>query len=72
MNVEKGDFFNAGKDKRLYRVVGKWGRDIVLAPQAKADDEVLIYTPGEIDELLESGWLEWNSGWEYDENGRIR
>lgn len=72
MKVDKGDFFNAGKDKRLYRVVGRWGEDIVLAPLAKDDEDVLIYTPGEINELLESGWLEWNSGWEYDENGRIR
>lgn len=72
MKVDKGDFFKAGKDRRHYQAVGKWGGDIVLAPLAKDDEDILIYTPGEIDELLESGWLEWNSGWEYDENGRIR
>lgn len=40
---------------RKYQVVGYWDKDIVLAPMASAESQVLIYTDSEITEFIENG-----------------
>ncbi len=43
------------KSGKVYEIAGKWSGDFVLAPVNTGDDECLIYTPGEMQELIESG-----------------
>ena len=51
--IEKGDSFRTMYSGKIYQVVGKWESNIVLAPVNKEDEQCLIYTPSEIEELLE-------------------
>lgn len=55
MTIKKGDWFRTTYSNQIYTVAGKWVGDIVLAPVKADDDECLIYSPGEIEELLETG-----------------
>jgi hypothetical protein len=52
--MQKGDRFKATYSKQSYVIVGKWGGNLVLAPTTKDDDECLIYSTGEIEELVNS------------------
>ena len=52
MRIQKGDRFKAAYSKQSYVIVGKWGVNLVLAPTAKDNDECLIYSAGEIEELV--------------------
>lgn len=40
---------------KVYKLVGKWDTDLVFAPIGRKDDQVVIYTPSEVKELLEEG-----------------
>ena len=52
----KGDLLISKDKKRIYECVGRWDKDIVLVPRHDGcDDQVLIYTPTEIDELISTG-----------------
>ena len=57
MRIQKGDLFNATYSKQSCVIVGKWGGNLVLAPTAKDNDECLIYSAGEIEELVNT--LKW-------------
>ena len=57
--MKKGDMFITQYDKAIYKVAGRWGSDIVLVDAEENDvlDQVLIYSPSEIEELLGTGML---------------
>ena len=57
MKIQKGDQFLASYSKQRYVIVGKWGGNLVLAPTARDNDECLIYSVGEIEELVNT--LKW-------------
>jgi hypothetical protein len=57
MTIKKGDRFQATYSKQRYVIVGKWGGNLVLAPMAKDNDECLIYSADEIEELVST--LKW-------------
>lgn len=52
MKVQKGDRFQATYSNEEYVVVGKWCGNMVLASVATESDECLIYSVGEIEELV--------------------
>lgn len=52
-NIIKGDQFKAAYGNRTYKVVGKWGGNLVLAPTGPDNDECLIYSAEEIDEMVD-------------------
>ena len=54
MMIQKKDRFK-NRNGKVYEIAGKWDRDFILAPIGEADDECLIYTPGEMDEFLGTG-----------------
>jgi hypothetical protein len=54
---EKGQRFETSHDNKTYEFVGKWSGSMVLAPENDENAEVLIYTEGEINELLDDGKL---------------
>ena len=56
MMIQKKDRFESRSGK-VYEIAGKWDRDFILTPIEEADDECLIYTPGEMEEFLETGYL---------------
>jgi len=58
--MKKGDLFIAQYNKAIYKVAGRWGSDIVLVDNNEENDvldQVLIYSPSEIEELLSTGML---------------
>ena len=59
---EKGQRFETSHDKEIYEFVGKWSGSMVLAPENDENAEVLIYTEGEINELLDDGKLKLLNG----------
>lgn len=62
MRIEKKDRFKATYNGKTYEVAGRWGSSIVLFPVEDQDDQCLIYTPGEIEELLETGKFQKEGG----------
>ncbi len=55
--MKKNDFFKTSYDNKTYKIAGRWEGDIILSPEDDNDDRCLIYTPGEMEELLEKGEL---------------
>ena len=53
--MNTGDRFNATYSDQSYSIVGKWCGNLVLAPIKAGDDECLIYSAGEMEELLSAG-----------------
>ncbi len=53
MTIKRGDRFKTPYE--LYEVAGKWLGDIVLAPVNTDKDECLIYSTGEIEDLIQLG-----------------
>jgi hypothetical protein len=43
------------KDGKKYTVIGRWDKDIVLAPKAENDEQVLIYGEDELEDLIKAG-----------------
>ncbi len=54
--MQKGDFL-ISKSKIKYQIVGRWGKDIVLGAADDDKDEVLIYAPSELEELISEGYF---------------
>ncbi len=54
---DKGQRFKTSHDNETYEFVGKWSGSMVLATENDENEEVLIYTEGEINELLDDGKL---------------
>ena len=57
MTLKKHDRFLATYNGRVYELVGRWNGEYVLAPRETDAEECLIYTHGDMEELLESGEL---------------
>jgi hypothetical protein len=55
--MKKKDCFRATYNNRIYKIAGRWEGDIILSPVDDNDDRCLIYTPGEMEELLQTGEL---------------
>ena len=55
MSFHKGDRFSATYSSQTYEIAGKWCGNLVLAPINAGDEECLIYSAGEIEELLNLG-----------------
>lgn len=53
ISIKKGDQFKAAYSNKTYKVVGKWGGNLVLAPVEKDNDECLIYSAEEIEEMVD-------------------
>lgn len=62
VRFEKGQRFETSHDKETYEFVGKWSGSMVLAPENDENADVLIYTEGEINELLDDGKLKLLNG----------
>jgi hypothetical protein len=54
MMIKRKDIFITKRGKKAYEVVGRTGRDIVLAPLDEKDEECLIYSENEILEIFET------------------
>jgi hypothetical protein len=50
--MKKGDFLIAKGSAKVYQIVGRWDRSVVLAPAGEDDEQVLIYTASELEELI--------------------
>ena len=59
--IQKKDSFEDRRGK-VYEIVGKWCRNIVLSPNDVSDAECLIYAAGELDELIETSHLKYMGG----------
>lgn len=55
MPVKKGDRFKTNYSNETFEVAGKWLGDFVFAPVGTGLQECLIYSAGDIEELLETG-----------------
>lgn len=55
--MKKGTLLKTERGDLTYQVIGRWDKDIVLMPICETDDQVLIFGPGELDELIEKGRL---------------
>ena len=55
--MKKRERFKATYSNKVYEISGRWEGSIVLSPVDAEDDRCLIYTAGEIEELLQSGEL---------------
>lgn len=53
--MKKGTFLIAKAGNKSYQIIGRWGSDIVLMQTSEKDDQVLIYSPSELDGLIEEG-----------------
>ena len=51
--MKKGALLTTGNGKKVYQVVGRYGKDIVLAETSENGDEVLIYGPKELQGLID-------------------
>ena len=59
---KKGQRFETSYDNETYEFVGEWSGSMVLAPENDGNAEVLIYTEGEINELMDEGKLKLITG----------
>lgn len=55
MAVKKGDRFKTNYSNETFEVAGKWLGDYVFAPVGSDLQECLIYSAGDVEELLETG-----------------
>ena len=57
MTIKKGDRFKTSYSNETFEVAGKWLGDYVLTPVRSDLQECLIYSAGDVEELLETGTL---------------
>ena len=57
MTSKKGDRFQATYSNQTYVIVGQWCGNLVLAPMDKDENECLIYSSDEIEELVSTSQL---------------
>lgn len=53
--MQKGDYLLSRDGKNAYQIVGRCGRDIVLAIVSEESEEVLIYGSAELEGLISIG-----------------
>lgn len=57
MTLNKGSRIRAAFNGRIYEVAGFWRDDYVFAPTGE-EEQCLIYTPADVEELLVEGEFE--------------
>lgn len=58
MTLTKGTKIRATFNRKIYEVAGFWRDEYVFAPIDKDEEQCLIYTPSEVNELLSQGEFE--------------
>lgn len=58
MTLNKGSKIRAKFNGKTYEVAGFWRDDYVFAPTNEDEEQCLIYTPSEVEELLSQGEFE--------------
>ena len=53
--MHKGECFITKDDSIIYRLVGRWGKALVLSSISDSDETVLMYSPAELEELIGMG-----------------
>lgn len=55
--MKKGDYIVNKQGNKVFQMVGRWGREIVLAIANEDSEEVLVYGAKELDEMIADGWF---------------
>lgn len=53
--MKKGELFITKGSNKVYQIVGRWDQEVVLAPLCETEEQVLIYTTTELEELIRLG-----------------
>ena len=53
--MHKGECFITKDSSAIYRIVGRWGKALVLSSVSDSDETVLMYSPAELEELIGMG-----------------
>ncbi len=53
--MHKGECFITKDSNAIYRLVGRWGKALVLSSISDSDETVLMYSPAELEELISTG-----------------
>ena len=53
--MHKGECFITKDSSAIYRIVGRWGKALVLSSISDSDETVLMYSPAELEELIGMG-----------------
>ena len=53
--MHKGECFITKDSSAIYRLVGRWGKALVLSSISDSDETVLMYSPAELEELIGMG-----------------
>ena len=53
--MKKGTLLTTKGGNKIYQIIGRWDKDIVLMPTSETDDQVLIYGPSELEGLIAEG-----------------
>ncbi|CUH96389.1 hypothetical protein P22_2479 [Propionispora sp. 2/2-37] len=61
MTIKKGDRLQSTITKQTYVVVGKWCGNWVLAPTAADQEVCLIYSTGELEEMVSTMKWAWEA-----------
>lgn len=55
--MKKGDIFKINGKEKFMQLVGYWGEDLILAPMGEKEDQVMVCSPEDIREYIDSGFL---------------
>ena len=55
--MKKGDIFKIRDQEGTYKIVGYYGSDLVLAPMAEDEDQVLVYCQSEVEDFISTGYF---------------
>lgn len=55
--MKKGDIFKFRNQESFYKIVGYFGRDLVLAPMNENENQVLVYTQSEMKDFISTGYF---------------
>lgn len=53
--MKKGDYIVNKQGNKVYQMVGRWGREIVLAITNEDSEEILVYGSRELEDLIADG-----------------
>lgn len=53
--MHKGECFITKVSSAIYRLVGRWGKALVLSSISDSDETVLMYSPAEFEEMIGTG-----------------
>jgi hypothetical protein len=52
MDIKRGDKFKNNYSKKIYLAGGKWSGTFILIPEDTSNEECLVYTKSEVEELF--------------------